>query len=49
MKAKLIKKLQNIIMDIVKAQSETELDAIAVELAEIEKKIIQIDEKISRK
>lgn len=49
MKAKLIKKLQNIIMDIVKAQNETELNAIAVELAEIEKKIIQIDEKISRK
>lgn len=49
MKAKLIKKLQNIIMDIVKAQSEAELDAIAVELAEIEKKIIQIDEKNSRK
>lgn len=49
MKEKIIKKLHNIIIDIIKAQDEKELDAIAIELAEIEKKVIAIDQKIAKK
>lgn len=45
MKAKLIARLQKLIIDIVKASNNAELDQIASELAEIEKKLIALDKK----